>query len=72
METDKCTAESYPSHSKLSYNYSVFDFAYVCLTIVDKLQGLLKLFDEVQPCCGNSDEKFLSLSNIHKGVMLDK
>lgn len=52
----------------------LFDFTHVCITIyiVDMLQGLLKLLDDVQPCCGNSDERFLSLSNIHKGVMMDK
>lgn len=65
-------SESYPGCSRLRYNYSVLTFAHVCVTIVDKLQSLLKLLDDVQPCCGNSDERFLSLSNIHKGVMLDK
>ena len=63
---------SYPSHSRLTYNYLVLDFANLCVTIVDKLLCLLKLLDNTQPCCGNSDERFLSLSNIHKGVMLDK
>lgn len=65
-------SESYPSRSRFRYNYLVFDFANLCVTIVDKLQCLLKLLDDAQPCCGNSDERFLSLSNIHKGVMLDK
>ena len=56
METDKCTALSHiPA---ILDSGVVFDFANVCLTIVDKLQGLLKLLDEVQPCCGNSDKKF--------------
>ena len=56
VETDKCTVLSHiPA---ILDSGAVFDFANVCLTIVDKLQGLLKLLDEVQPCCGNSDEKF--------------
>ena len=38
------------------------------LTLVDKVKALLKLLDNVQPCCGNSDNRFY----IHKGIMLDK
>lgn len=48
------------------YSYNCF------LMLVDKVKALLKLLDDVQPCFGNSDNHFLSLTNIHKGIMLDK
>lgn len=40
--------------------------------LVDKVKALLKLLDNVHPCCGNSDNRFMCLTNIHKGIMLDK
>ena len=58
-----------------SGTYKSISSSTVCnciLTLVDKVKALLKLLDDVQPCCGNSDNCFLSLTNIHKGIMLDK
>ena len=40
--------------------------------VVSNLQALLNLLDVTQPCCGNSDDRFLSLSSLRKGTMLDK
>lgn len=46
METDKCTALSHlPAVLGSGTITQYFDFARVCVTIVDKLQGLLKLLD---------------------------
>ena len=63
--------------SKKNYERNKYASSTVCnciLMLVDKVKALLKLklLDDVQPCWENLDNRFLSLTNIHKGIMLDK
>ena len=74
VDVDKCSALSQAPPVMDSGTNPLPLVLYVTvlfLMLVDKVKALLKL-DDVQPCCGNSDNRFLSLTNIHKGIMLDK
>lgn len=52
------------SYSGFRYKLVIAFLSNCIITLVGKLQALLQLLDGVQPCCGNSDERFLNLSNI--------